>query len=305
MGILDNVKSRLGFGTAATSDHSWHDDSYPDEHYENIHSQINDNGNGNGSGYSDIYSATIRNGRVISRSNNRSNRGGRSFSSDENFERPSAMRTFGVDRADYYSDNHVPLVSQHDVRSQPLPSTVNTGYVPDRIPAPKAYPRFTPRQTDASQEDDASAFKNGLARTPSSFAQLHSARLRMEDSGKIIALGTDAVRGSSGFSEADDTVDGMREAGFNQVRQRVYRKVEHVVPITYADAEQIALELKKGYVVVLDLRTTRPDLAKRILDFSFGVASALDGQVERFIDRVYLFTLNGAVQDVERAAIRV
>jgi len=308
MGILDNVKSRLGFGNTATEERSWHDEDYPDEYYENVSSRIDDQG------------AVIRSGVVMTRGNganrgagrgNGANRGaGRSDGNGNSagegyFERPTAMRTFGVDRADYYTDNHVPLVSQHDVRSHTIAQNSYQGHSQDRIPAPRAYPRSSPKTHDTIRDDDASAFKNGLARTPSSFAQLHSARLRMEDSGKIVALSADTIRNATSLDDTDDLSESFEENGFGQSRQRAYRKVEHVLPITYADAEQIARELKKGSVVVLDLRTTRPELAKRILDFSFGVASALDGQVERYVDRVYLFTINGAIQDVERAAIRV
>jgi cell division inhibitor SepF len=75
--------------------------------------------------------------------------------------------------------------------------------------------------------------------------------------------------------------------------------------MAYADAEQVAQELRRGVVVVLDIRPTRPELAKRILDFSFGVASALEGQVDRYIDRVYIFTRNSPLTDEERASIRI
>jgi cell division inhibitor SepF len=63
--------------------------------------------------------------------------------------------------------------------------------------------------------------------------------------------------------------------------------------------------LKQGTIVVLDLRTTRPELAKRILDFSFGVACALEGQVDRHVDRVYIFSCNGPLNSDELAAIRL
>jgi len=297
MGILDNVKSRLGFGNTATEEHSWHDEDYPEEYYDNVSSPIEDQG------------PVIRSGVVMTRGNGRSNKrsdGSGGFDTgDGYFGRPASMRTFGVDRADYYTDNHAPLVSQHDVRSHAIQGNAYLQQPQDRIPAPRAYPRSPQKTHETDREDDALAFKNGLARTPSSFAQLHSARLRMEDTGKIVALSADALRNPAVAPETDESSESLGDAASAQARQRLFRKVEHVLPITYADAEQIAVELRKGSVVVLDLRTTRPELAKRILDFSFGVASALDGQVERYVDRVYLFTINGAVQDVERAAIRV
>jgi cell division inhibitor SepF len=149
----------------------------------------------------------------------------------------------------------------------------------------------------------------------------------MEDTGRLTALdgppagpaagpvtvavtrsGIAQPRGLNGVAQprTDSALDASRLGlGQRQARPRVHRRVEHIRPATYADAEQVAQELRRGSVVALDLRTTRPELAKRILDFSFGVASALEGQVDRHIDRVYIFTRNGALTDEERAAIRV
>ena len=284
MGIFDSMKSRLGFGNPNNNNRDWGNEEYSEEYYEEGY----DGGGGHRSDYGS--------------SQNEGYGGGY----DDYSDRPSAMRAFGVDRADYYNDNHSPLVTQSDVRSQPLMSNVPTGHVRDRIPAPRAYVRSTQKPVDAIQEDEMSAIKNGLARSPNSFAQLHDARLRIEDSGKIVALRGDSSMDSTGvMRDQGGGGYGRAAAASGQARQRVLRRVEHILPVTYSDAEKIALELKKGAVVVLDLRATRPDLAKRILDFSFGVASALEGQVERYIDRVYLFTCNGAAVDSERSAIRV
>jgi cell division inhibitor SepF len=259
--------------------------------------------------------------------------------SQEYDDRPAPMRSYGVDRADYYNDNHAPLVTQADVRSQPIPTAV-VGQVRDRIPTPRAYPRATGDPGRQEHSEDAFAFKNGLARTPGSFAQLQSERLRMEDTGRLVALDTGAgvsatgavgavsdagaagvmgaletgvayggqmprgeiINGTNRFGQQRSQTSGLAQG---QVRRRVHRRIEHIRPMTYADAEQVAQELKKGVLVVLDLRSTRPELAKRILDFSFGVASALEGQVDRHIDRVYIFARNGPLTDEERAAVRI
>ena len=319
MGLFDNVKSRLGFGG---QDY----DPRGQERYGDAGGYYEDEGYAQEEYYEeDGYDAY----------NNR----------------PAPMRSFGVDRADYYSDNHAPLVSQSDVRAQPLrgnvPPRQPSDRMPaermpvermpvdrmpvdrmsvdrmsvdrqsmdrmaadrqpvDRIPAPKPYRRSSPEFMPSQQEEDALAFKNGLARTSNaSLSQLHSERLRMENSGKIVAIGSEAARESTAALYQHHASGAFDPAATGQVRQRRNRMIESVVPATYADAEQISAELKKGAIVLLDLRSTRPDLAKRILDFSFGVASVLEGQVERYADRVYIFTSNGALLDSERAAIRV
>jgi cell division inhibitor SepF len=306
MGIWDSVKNRLGMGGGRTDGYRDYDDY----------------------GYDGYASASYE---------------AEEGESPDYTDRPAPMRSYGVDRADYYNDNHAPLVTQADVRSQPVP-TATVGQVRDRIPAPRAYPRAAASDPGLpAHSEDAFAFKNGLARTPGSFAQLQSERLRMEDTGRLVALdagmGTsvagvaatmngasamsaagvaatldvgvgrggqmprgEIVNGTDRFGQQRSQVAGLAQG---QVRRRVHRRVEHIRPMTYADAEQVAQELKKGVLVVLDLRSTRPELAKRILDFSFGVASALEGQVDRHIDRVYIFTRNGPLTDEERAAVRI
>jgi cell division inhibitor SepF len=309
MGIWDSVKDRLGMGGRRTDDYR----DYDDYGYE---------------GYASDGSYE-----------------GEEAEPQDYDDRPAPMRSYGVDRADYYNDNHAPLVTQADVRSQPIPPAV-MGQARDRIPAPRAYPRATSDPGRQEHSEDAFAFKNGLARTPGSFAQLQSERLRMEDTGRLVALNTGAgvsavgatgtvgaasgagamgaagatgalevgvarggqmsrgeiVNGTDRFGQQRSPASGLAQG---QVRRRVHRRIEHIRPMTYADAEQVAQELKKGVLVVLDLRSTRPELAKRILDFSFGVASALEGQVDRHVDRVYIFARNGPLTDEERATVRI
>jgi cell division inhibitor SepF len=221
-------------------------------------------------------------------------------------DQPAPMRNFGVDRADYYNDSHVPLVTQADVRS--LPVMNGGGQIADRIPAPRVYRRGAQRSGIATPEldEDALAFKGGLARTPASFAQLQTERIRMENSGRLPRVEAAAVQQSNQFVDSrtyNPAASVLATTG--QIRQRVHRRIERIKPTTYADAEQVATELRKGVIVVVDLRATRPELAKRILDFSFGVASALEGQVDRHVDRVYVFTRSEPLTEEERAAIRV
>ncbi|MDR2586846.1 MAG: cell division protein SepF [Coriobacteriales bacterium] len=311
MGIWDNVKSRLGFGGGYAGYNDYDNGEYADGAYDEY-----------GDGDYDEYDATA----------GYSAPAGTPAEGVGHGDRAVSMRNYGVDRADYYNDNHAPLVTHSDVRAQQLPLTPTVGQPQDRIPAPRAYRRSSTDLARSVYNDDAFAFKNGLARTPGSFAQLQSERLRMEDTGRLtvvsgaaapaatvasapvapaapVSLGTAAagqarlgtvVDGNARFAQAQ--AQAQTQA---QVRSRVHRRIEHIRPMSYADAEQVAQELKRGIVVVLDLRSARPELAKRILDFSFGVASALDGQVDRHIDRVYVFTRNGSLTDEERAAIRV
>ena len=57
-------------------------------------------------------------------------------------------------------------------------------------------------------------------------------------------------------------------------------------------------------MVVLALRNTPDSLAKRILDFSFGVASALDANVECVGNKVFALTRIDELTEAERSYLR-
>lgn len=61
---------------------------------------------------------------------------------------------------------------------------------------------------------------------------------------------------------------------------------------SYNQAELIVKRLKQGQQVAVSLKSTRVDVAKRILDFCFGAIFALDGRVEKVGDKVFVFSPN-------------
>ena len=79
------------------------------------------------------------------------------------------------------------------------------------------------------------------------------------------------------------------------------RSLTVIKPTIYGDVERVAHAVKLGDVVVLVMRSTPEDLSKRILDFSFGVASALDANVECPGDKVFAIARgNGLTEDEKR-----
>lgn len=68
------------------------------------------------------------------------------------------------------------------------------------------------------------------------------------------------------------------------------REVMVLTPVEYGEVESIARSLKAGDAVVLSLRHTPSQLSKRVLDFAFGVASALDARVDCIADKVFAIT---------------
>ncbi len=89
-----------------------------------------------------------------------------------------------------------------------------------------------------------------------------------------------------------------------RVTQRSARVVTIIKPETYADAERISKVLKSGDVAVLSLRNTQEALGKRILDFSFGVACALDAQVECVSGHVFAITRGAALTEAEVSRLK-
>ncbi len=75
-------------------------------------------------------------------------------------------------------------------------------------------------------------------------------------------------------------------------------------PGVYAEAEGVAKALKGGDVVILVLSETPADLVKRILDFSFGAAAALDASVECIADHVFAIAVDSGLSEVERMTLR-
>ncbi len=82
------------------------------------------------------------------------------------------------------------------------------------------------------------------------------------------------------------------------------RKLTVVKPIRYGEADRIPAALKKGDAVVLVLKGVSGGLDKRILDFSFGAASALDAEVECVADKVFFIAKGDGLSDGERASLQ-
>lgn len=82
------------------------------------------------------------------------------------------------------------------------------------------------------------------------------------------------------------------------------RSLTIIKPVVYGDVERVARAVKSGDVVVLVMRNTPDDLSKRILDFSFGVASALDANVECPGDKVFAIARGNGLTEDEKANLR-
>lgn len=93
-------------------------------------------------------------------------------------------------------------------------------------------------------------------------------------------------------------------SGASSASYSATRSVAVLKPASYAEVERVSKSLKAGDAVVLCLGNTNDALAKRILDFSFGVASALDASVECIADKVFAVTRGKDLTETERASLR-
>lgn len=79
-----------------------------------------------------------------------------------------------------------------------------------------------------------------------------------------------------------------------------HRQLQIIRPKTYEDAERVTQALKLGNVAVLVLTTVPQNLMHRMLDFSFGAASALSAQVECVADKTFIICRGDALTSGER-----
>ncbi|MCI8424599.1 MAG: cell division protein SepF [Adlercreutzia sp.] len=103
---------------------------------------------------------------------------------------------------------------------------------------------------------------------------------------------------------ADDRGTSSRAASSVASSFTPSRNLKVIAPAAYNDAEGVSTALKLGNAVILNLTATPDALAKRILDFSFGVASALDANVECVGNKVFALTRVGELSDAERSYLR-
>ena len=85
------------------------------------------------------------------------------------------------------------------------------------------------------------------------------------------------------------------------------RKQELVVlePVSFADAREIAESLRLKKCILLNMRKTDKELARRIVDFLLGISYAMEGNSQKVADNIYLFvpgTMEIVIADHQEAA---
>jgi cell division inhibitor SepF len=77
-------------------------------------------------------------------------------------------------------------------------------------------------------------------------------------------------------------------------------ETEIIVARNFSDAQMLADGIRSGRPLVLDLRTTEPEMVRRLVDFTSGLTYALDGKMAKIAQGVILVSPVGvAVSSAE------
>lgn len=121
----------------------------------------------------------------------------------------------------------------------------------------------------------------------------------------------DKILNIIGFEEEQNVIgeqDEMRSAQTTAVtakeNEMSYQtsgpaKVLILAPRRYEDVQEIANHLKAGRAVIVTLEDLDRDLAKRIVDFMGGVAYALNGEVQRVAEGIFVFAPQSVVVNTD------
>ena len=208
------------------------------------------------------------------------------------------------------------LVSIDDVRAHTtVPDSLNRDPLPPRkvssasfgnrtmVDPPFTAPANTPNARAAAAADqERSESLNALFSTTAAEAAESSASPAGQTAAKPIeGAFTAAAKAASAASSFDPykAYEGTATGTHSPTRS-----VTIVKPASYGECEKVAKALKAGDAVVLALKETPDALAKRVLDFSFGVSSALDASVDCVADKVFVIARGAALSEAERASLR-
>ena len=103
----------------------------------------------------------------------------------------------------------------------------------------------------------------------------------------------DKVRMSSNRQHAEAGVRVRSAAEFEAETNAMGGESEVVTARTFTDAQVLADRIRAGRPVVLDLRSTEPEMVRRLVDFASGLTYALDGRMGKIAQGVILVTPQG------------
>lgn len=291
-GMFDGLKSKLGFSDAQQT-RAAADDGYYDDGYDDYADDYDDD-------YGDGYDEFAEYGPDYGRTR-----------TGTRYDAPDAVTTRAprASSRNARSDSGFPrLVSIDDVRAHTrVPDSLNRDPLPARrVTSPSG--TLLRRGGDRTVVDATAPAPSSPAYVAAETAAREAEQSRSEGLESLFSSTTpsrDSNSASTTAASSRSSFDPYEAySGSGTTAHDPSRSLTVLMPTVYGDVERIAKILKAGDAVVLSLRSTPDQLSKRVLDFSFGVASALDARVECVADKVFSITRDAALTDAERTALR-
>ncbi len=253
--LFGDLKDKLGFG-GGRSDR--HDDYYDDPYYDDY--DDSPSGQGYDAGYDpDTYGDPYDRLEYTTRSTGSS----RSASS----------------RSGRYS---VPqLVSSGDIRA-----TTSAYGVSEVAAKPQLDVSNAARQ--AEEKESVSKIAEDFSIPASSYTDFVSPYKHTSSAGSSSAASASSLSSASSFTSSTESSSAAAQEPATAHSTSTAREVTVLKPASYEDVSSVAQSVRAGHIVVLSLRQTDPALSKRVLDFSFGVASALTAQVDCIAEKTFV-----------------
>ena len=93
---------------------------------------------------------------------------------------------------------------------------------------------------------------------------------------------------------APQTLDRSGKTGLGSVKpinQQQGKQTVHIIfPKDFKDSTEVAMLLRDGFPVILNLQYVASTSPRRVIDFCSGVTFVLDGHMERISHKIYLLT---------------
>lgn len=120
-----------------------------------------------------------------------------------------------------------------------------------------------------------------------------------ESSSYVPAMTQPGLFGATGNTPADRGLTAVPRTMSGKLPAYVLR------PNSYDDVQTVVRRVRTNQPVVLSFKNLKMDTAKRILDFSFGLACGIDGSVEELGDRVFVVLPHGVtLSDSDKRKLR-
>ena len=156
---------------------------------------------------------------------------------------------------------------------------------------------------DADGEQTAAAVPSQPPASPGESPRVVTARPPGSVAGRRVDPPASANRQNSSWEHAEAGVyvqPGSQPRQPLESMQRPSAQTEIIVARNFSDAQILADGLRSGRALVLDLRTTEPEMVRRLVDFTSGLTYALDGKMAKIAQGVILVSPAGvAVSSAE------